>query len=38
MATTPTLLPSNINREQQGVVFQRHRDLKVVWNLIVYIV
>jgi hypothetical protein len=23
-----------INREQQGVVFQRDRDLKVLWNLL----
>ena len=27
--------PNYINPEQQGVVFQRHRDLKVLWNLFI---
>jgi hypothetical protein len=26
-----------MNREQQGVVFQRDRDLKVLWSLIILI-
>ena len=33
LAPALTSWTNNINREQQGAVFQRHRDLKGLWNL-----